>query len=89
MARTTDSEEAIAMLKAADWLALPSVTWNKGDPNAPRTPQQLQVMNQNKAAAARYRAYRQAHHPDALQSDSQSAPPPANGQNPPAAPNNQ
>ncbi len=74
---TTDTEEQIAMLKAAEFLALPDATLaSKGDGPAPvLTPEEAQAQAQSRAkAAARHQEYLQAHHPDQVQNASGTAP---------------
>jgi hypothetical protein len=70
-ANTTDTEEQIALLEAANFLSLPSMTF--GGPATPQTPEQIQAAAQRRAES---KARRQAQ----MQN---SAP----NQNPPAAPN--
>lgn len=61
-ANTTDNQEAIAMLQAADFIALPSVTFTKADPNQQLTPEQQQARDQARAKSqARRDAYLAAH----------------------------
>jgi|GEM_PF-6038646 len=47
-----DNDEAIKMIQAADFIALPPVTWVKADPNAVLTPEQQQVIDASRAKAA-------------------------------------
>ncbi len=52
-AKTDDSEEAIAMLQAADFIALPEVTLTAFDGSqVPQTPQEAQALAHSKAQAA-------------------------------------
>lgn len=52
-AKTDDNEEAIAMLQAADFIALPEVTLTAFDGSqVPQTPQEVQAQAQSKAQAA-------------------------------------
>ena len=61
-AKTDDSQEAIAMLQAADFIALPEIPLTAfNGSQVPQTPQQAQAQAQSKAAAAaRHQAYEQA-----------------------------
>ena len=71
-ANTTDTEEQIALLEAANFLSLPSMTF--GGPATPQTPEQIQAAAQRKAEReARRQAQMQKRAPN---------------QNSPAAPNN-
>ena len=56
-ANAEDNEEAIAMLEAADWLALPSVDFSHPGTKSQLTPEQAQRIEQNRAKAqARWEA---------------------------------
>jgi hypothetical protein len=71
-ANTTDTEEQIALLEAANFLSLPSVNW--GGSTTPKTPEQIQAATQRRAERdARRQAQMQKRAPN---------------QNSPAAPNN-
>jgi hypothetical protein len=50
---TTDTEEQIALLEAADFLSLPSVDFS--EPAAPKTPEQIQADAQRKAEREAHR----------------------------------
>jgi hypothetical protein len=57
-----DNQEAIKMIQAADFIALPSVTWVKADPNKAITPEQQQMIDAGRArATARRQATMQKH----------------------------
>lgn len=77
-ANAVDSQEAIAMLQAADWLALPNANF-QGSADAPQlTTAQQQAMDQNRAEAqARRQAYldRQAGNQNTQSPPGQSAGP--------------
>ena len=61
-ANTEDNQEAIAMLEAADWLALPDAPMQRPDTMPQLTPDQIQAQNKSKAdAAARRQTYLQTH----------------------------
>ena len=80
--KTDDTGEQIALLEAADFLALPSFTIGGSGSSTPKTPEQIQADEQQRAQAeARRQAHLQKH---AGNRNSQSTP----DQNPPAAPNN-
>jgi HEAT repeat protein len=80
-ATAEDNQEAIAMLEAADWLALPSADFNSPATKSQLTPEQAQRIEQARAKAqARRQEYLQQR---AGNQNSQSAP----GENPPASPN--
>lgn len=89
-AHAEDSQEAIAMLEAADWLALPTADFQPPASRPQLTPKQQQAVEQDRASAkARRQEYLQKYHsPNASQSDSQSVTPAADGQIPPTTPNN-
>jgi hypothetical protein len=84
-ANAEDNQEAIAMLEAADWLALPSVDFSHPGTNPQLTPEQAQRIEQNRAKArAGWEARMQMRtgnqgSPSGTQSSS--------GQNSPATPN--
>ena len=80
-AKTDDNQEAIAMLNAANFIALPEVTLTAfNGTQVPQTPQQVQAQAQSKAdAAARHQAYEQARAQHIAQMQGQ-------GQQPNAAP---
>ena len=77
---TTDTEEQIALLEAADFLSLPSVDFS--EPAAPKTPEQIQADAQRKAG-------REAHRQERLQkrTDNQNPQSPPDQNSP--APSNQ
>jgi hypothetical protein len=67
-ANAEDTEEAIAMLEAADWLALPSVDFRPSGTKPQRTPEQIQQIEQARAKAqARREARRQKNNPASAQ----------------------
>ncbi len=81
-ANTTDTEEQIALLEAANFLSLPALEL-PGGPAPPRTPEQIQADEQRRAERqARHQARMQRHAPS---QNSPSAPDP--GTAPPADPN--
>jgi CheY-like chemotaxis protein len=84
-ANAEDNQEAIALLQAADWLALPTFDFNHPGTGPQLTPAQIQARDKNKAKAqARRQAQLQKNNPpSASQQDSQ----PASGQTSPVAPN--
>ena len=73
-ANTTDTEEQIALLEAANFLSLPSLTLGGSGTGTPKTPEQIQ-------AAAQRKAEREARRQTQMQKR-------APNQNSPAAPNN-
>lgn len=75
-ANAADNEEAIAMLKAAEWLALPSADFSRPGNTSQRTPEQMQQIEENRARAeARRQERMQRRTPkNTGQPDSQSAP---------------
>lgn len=84
-ANDEDPEERAALLEAADFLSLPPLELSSGPKNL--TPEQKQMAEQRRAAMlAHEKAWQEAH---AQNQNPHSATPPANGQNPPTAPNNQ
>jgi hypothetical protein len=73
-ANTADTEEQIALLEAANFLSLPSMTFGGSGTGTPKTPEQIQADAQRKAEReARRQAQMQKRAPN---------------QNSPAAPNN-
>jgi len=84
-AHDEDPEEKAALLEAADFLSLPSLTFSGSGTGTPMTPEQIQKAQQNwNAKEARRQALMQKR---AQNQPSQSAPLPASGQSSPAAPN--
>jgi HEAT repeat protein len=78
-ANAEDNEEAIAMLEAADWLALPNADLQRPDTMPQLTPAQTQAIEQSRAKAqARRQAYLQkrAGNQGSQSSPGQSAAPP-------------
>ena len=67
-ANTTDPEEQIALLEAANFLSLPGVNWGS---TTPKTPEQIQAAAQRKAERE---ARRQAMQNRALNQNSPAAP---------------
>jgi len=67
-ANTTDPEEQIALLEAANFLSLPGVNWGS---TTPKTPEQIQADAQRKAERE---ARRQAMQNRALNQNSPAAP---------------
>jgi hypothetical protein len=64
-ANAEDTQEAIAMLQAADWLALPSADLHRPDTMPQLTPEQIKDIEQHRAkAAARRQANVQQHSGD-------------------------
>ncbi|HSY74116.1 MAG TPA: HEAT repeat domain-containing protein [Dongiaceae bacterium] len=64
---TDDTEEKIELLKAADFIALPDVTFSKPGDIAPKTPEQIQADDQKKAAKqARQISDFQKHNPNLI-----------------------
>jgi hypothetical protein len=64
-ANAEDTQEAIAMLQAADWLALPSADLRRPDTMPQLTPEQIKDIEQSRAkAAARRQANVQQHSAD-------------------------
>ena len=83
-AKDQNPEESAALLDAAAFLSLPPLEFGSGPKNL--TPEQKQQVEQLRAERlAREKAWQESR---AQNQNSQSAAPPANGQNPPAAPNN-
>jgi hypothetical protein len=83
-ANAEDSEEAIAMLEAADWLAVPDADFSSPGTRPQLTPEQIQGIEKNKAKA-HWQVQMQKNNPQsAPQQDSQST----SDQNSPVAPNN-
>jgi hypothetical protein len=78
-ANTTDTEEQIALLEAANFLSLPSMTF--GGPAAPQTPEQIQAAAQRRAES---KTRRQAQMQNRADNQNPQSPP---DQNPPPAPN--
>lgn len=83
VASATDTDEKVALLEAADFLTLPSIADNID--NTPRTPEQLQAMQQARDRAAARRQFLQQKHaqnqggvppPDQSTPPPQDAPPP-------------
>ncbi len=71
-ANAEDNQEAIAMLEAADWLALPSVDFSHRGTKQQLTPEQIQAQEQARAKAqARWNENLQRH---ASSQNSQSSP---------------
>jgi len=66
-ASATDTDEKIALLEAADFLALPTIA--EVNDQSPRTPEQIQAMQQSQARAAARRQY-------LMQKHAQNGPPP-------------
>ena len=85
-AHDEDPEEKAALLEAADFLSLPSLTFGGSGTDTPMTPEQIQKAQQNWAAKeARQQALMQKH---AQNQHSPSAPPPPSDQSSPTVPNN-
>ena len=78
-ANTTDTEEQIALLEAANFLSLPGMTF--GGPATPQTPEQIQAAAQRRAES---KARRQAQMQNRAGNQNPQSPP---DQNPPPAPN--
>jgi hypothetical protein len=78
-ANTTDTEEQIALLEAANFLSLPSMTF--GGPATPQTPEQIQAVAQRRAES---KARRQAQMQNRAGNQNPQSPP---DQNPSPAPN--
>ncbi len=75
---TADNDEAIAMLQAAEFLAIPDITFGPKTEQPPQTPEQLQAAATARAQAqARRDARLQGHNPH----------PPGSGPTAPSAPN--
>ena len=75
-ANAEDTQEAVAMLQAADWLSLPSADLHRPDTMPQLTPEQIKGIEQSRAKAkARREARMQKNNPpNASQQGSQSAP---------------
>ena len=78
-ANTTDTEEQIALLEAANFLSLPGMTF--GGPATPQTPEQIQAAAQRRAES---KARRQAQMQNRAGNQNSQSPP---DQNPSPAPN--
>jgi hypothetical protein len=83
VAGTTDTDEQIALLQAANFLSLPTIA--DSDVQAPKTPEQTQAAQQRQAQEA---ARKQAQLQQKVQMLQQQAQVQQQDQNPPAGPNN-
>jgi hypothetical protein len=83
-ANAEDNQEAIDMLEAADWLALPNADLHRPETMPQLTPEQTQAIEQNRAEAkARLEAHRQRNNPQGAQPQNS---PPGAAQNPTPGP---